>query len=62
MLSRCFLFGVYEIFVSSLFLLPILLGKQHCVSSTYKQTTGFEEKDNDSRKREFYGGILECMN
>ena len=47
MLSRCFHFGVSEIFVSSLFLPSILSNKPYCISVTYKELTGFQEKDND---------------
>ena len=42
-----FSFRVSEIFVSSLFLMPISAGKLYCVSITYEELTGFQEEDND---------------
>ena len=47
MLSRCFNLGVFEFFVSSLFLLPIEQTKPYCVSVTYKGLAGFQEEDHD---------------
>jgi len=47
MLSKCFHFGVSIIFVSSLFLVHISLIKQHRISITYEDLTGFQEEDHD---------------
>ena len=47
MLSRCFHFGVFEIFVPNLFLLPFLPFQYDCVSITYEQSAGFQEEDYD---------------
>ena len=44
MLSRCFHFGVFEIFVPNLFLLSFLSFQYICVSATYKNSAGFQEK------------------
>ena len=48
MLSGCFHFRVFRFFVSSLFLLYILVKKLDCVSVAYNELTGFEEEDHDS--------------
>ena len=50
MLSRCFHFGVFEIFVSSLFLSPFFLKKPCCISVTYKSLTESQEEDHDDRR------------
>lgn len=47
MLSGCFQFGVFEIFVSNLFLLPIYRVKLCCVSGAYENLTDSQEEDND---------------
>ena len=47
MLSKCFHFGVFEIFVSSLFPNPIIFKKPYCVSVTYESLTDSEEEDYD---------------
>ena len=44
MLSRCFHFRFFEFFVPNLFLLPFLSFQYICVSITYEQSAGFEEK------------------
>jgi len=44
MLSKCFHFGVFEIFVPNLFLLPFLSFQYICVSVTYEQSAVFEEE------------------
>ena len=54
MLSICFHFGVFEIFVSSLFLVHFSLIKPYCVSVTYEELTAFEEEDNDVSSRMFF--------
>ena len=47
MLSRCFHFGVFEIFVPNLLFLPFLSFQNSCVSITYEQSANFQEEDND---------------
>ena len=47
LLSRCFYFVLFEIFVSDLFLLPIYLVKLCCVSGAYENLTDSQEEDND---------------
>ena len=42
-----FIMEFFEIFVSSLFLPPILLKRLYCVSDTHKQTARFQEEDYD---------------
>ena len=54
MLSICFHFGVFEIFVSSMFLVHVSLIKPYCVSVTYEELTAFEEEDNDVSSRMFF--------
>jgi len=48
LLSRCFHFGVFEIFVPNLFLLPFSPFQYICVSATYKQAADYQEEDHDS--------------
>ena len=54
MLSRCFHFWVFEIFVSSLFLVSVTTKKLSCISITYKEITGFEEEDHDGCLRKLF--------
>ena len=54
MLSICFHFGVFEIFVSSLFLVHVSLLRLYCVPATYEELAGFQEEDNDVSNRIFY--------
>ena len=44
-------FGVSEIFVSRLFLLPFFILDSHCLSGTYKDSAGFEEEHYDSSEK-----------
>ena len=48
MLSRCFHFRVFEIFVSSLFLGHVSPLKPSCVSGTYEELAGFQEENHDA--------------
>ena len=54
MLSICFHFGGFEIFVSSLFLVHVSLLRLYCVPATYEELAGFQEEDNDVSNRIFY--------
>ena len=45
-----FLSFVFNISVSSLFLLPNLFIKPYCGSITYEESAGFEEEDHDGRR------------
>lgn len=47
LLSRCFHFGFFEIFVPNLFPPPFLSFRYSCVSTSYKQPADFQEEDND---------------
>lgn len=42
-----FHFRVYQIFVSSLFLVLVYSNKLYCVSITYEELTGFQEEYHD---------------
>ena len=47
MLSRCFHFGVFEIFVSSLFLLVVLAFGEYWYSVLYNSEADSQEEDNE---------------
>ena len=49
MLSRCFHFGVFEIFVSSLFLLVVFAFGEYLLSAHYNSKADSQEEDYDGR-------------
>ena len=50
MLSRCFHFGVFEIFVSSLFLLAFFGFSKYWLSAPYKLSADSQEEDYEALK------------
>ena len=52
--KRGYSLWVFEIFVSSLFLVSVTTKKLSCISITYKEITGFEEEDHDDCLRRLF--------
>ena len=50
MLSRCFRFGVFEIFVSSLFLLALFAFGEYSYSALYNSEADSQEEDYEALK------------